>query len=427
MILVTLRGKLLIALALLTLALPARALIDGVAGTSFTLTARAGSIAIPDGTRPAMWGYARAGGAMQYPGPTLLATQGTTVTVTLVNTLPTSASIVFPGQTGVTARAVKGATALGVLTLEAGPGGTVQYAFAAREAGTYLYHSGTRPDVQIEMGLVGALIVRPAAGGAALAGRAYATPDSAFDVETLFLLTEMDPAIHQLAAAGKLAQADTTGYAPTAWFINGRCAPDTMAPTGAPWLPAQPYNCLPEMAPGMRLLLRVACPGRAAHPFHVEGNHATVIARDGRQLASGQGATLGAGSDLATPMFTIPTLPGGTVDAIFTWTGAGLGWDVYGHQPGDPKAPGELDADHGKPLPVLPPARAEAVYGEWYGGSPYLGVKTSAAGARNTDGSYTFVWGSATAKELTTNNISPGGMMTRLIVHPPGWREQGKE
>ena len=34
---------------------------------------------------------------------------------------------------------------------------------------------------------------------------------------------------------------------------------------------------------------------------------------------------------LAGPvLFTIPSAPGGTVDAIFEWTGKDLGWDMYG-------------------------------------------------------------------------------------------------
>jgi len=37
----------------------------------------------------------------------------------------------------------------------AGPAGTVTYRFVASQPGTYQYHSGTRPDLQLEMGLVG--------------------------------------------------------------------------------------------------------------------------------------------------------------------------------------------------------------------------------------------------------------------------------
>ena len=37
-------------------------------------------------------------------------------------------------------------------------------------------------------------------------------------------------------------------------------------------------------------------------------------------------------TSLAGPLlFTIPSVPGGTADAIFQWTGKDLGWDMYGH------------------------------------------------------------------------------------------------
>ena len=84
------------------------------------------------------------------------------------------------------------------------PGGTVRYQFTATEPGTYLYHSGTRPDLQVEMGLVGAIIVRPEGFDPMMpmGRKAYATMDSMYDEEYLFLLTEMDPLIHRLVERG---------------------------------------------------------------------------------------------------------------------------------------------------------------------------------------------------------------------------------
>jgi len=40
----------------------------------------------------------------------------------------------------------------------------VTYSFVATHPGTFVYESGTNPDVQVPMGLFGALIVRPTAG-----------------------------------------------------------------------------------------------------------------------------------------------------------------------------------------------------------------------------------------------------------------------
>ena len=50
----------------------------------------------------------------------------------------------------------------GLLTCEAAPGGTVTYTFTASAPGTHAYYSGTQGDLQIEMGLYGAIIVLPA-------------------------------------------------------------------------------------------------------------------------------------------------------------------------------------------------------------------------------------------------------------------------
>jgi len=315
----------------------ARAGIDGVAGSSFNLSASEGYISIADGGSIYSWGYST-GSSMQLPGPTLIVTQGQTVTVTLNNNLPAAAgntSIVFPGhQIIATDGGVPGA-----LIQEAAPGGSVEYTFIADKPGTYQYHSGTRPELQVEMGLFGALIVVPDAdsvttAGCALGQPAYGHPGTCFDREYLFLLSEIDIDVHQAAEqqAGGTAPIDVGPgpFHPEYWLLNGRAGPDTMAAAGTDLMPSQPYNSLPRMHPGERLLLRVVGGGRDLHPFHTHGNHARVLARDGRLLLSKTDPT-----KLAGPLlFTIPSEPGGTVDAVFEWTGKDLGWDIYGTSPG---------------------------------------------------------------------------------------------
>jgi len=240
-------------------------------------------------------------------------------------------SIVFPGH-NVTAT---GGVA-GLLTREAPPGGWVTYSFTAGEPGTYLYHSGTRPELQVEMGLIGALIVRPAAvpagGAAGTTADHYAYDDAAssFDREALLLLSEMDTRIHYLAELEGVDALDATDYLtnpfPQYWLINGRAAPDTLLDSFSLLLPTQPYGSLMLVKPGERLLVRVIGGGRLSHPLHLQGNHVAIIAREGRLLSTGPGA----GADLATSISTLLSAPGETVDAIFQWTGEGLGWDIYG-------------------------------------------------------------------------------------------------
>ena len=399
----------------------ALAAIDGVSGGPFNLTAAAGHISTPDGNSIYMWGYGL-NGAMQYPGPTLIVNQGASVTVNLTNSLSVPVSIVFPGQSNVSA--IGGVS--GLLAQEAPPnGGTVTYTFTASQPGTYIYYSGSQPELQIEMGLVGALIVRPSSSPAT---QAYNHVDSQFNREYLFLLSEMDPIIHENVEAGMMDLVDFTKYFPVYWFINGRAAPDTMAAADNPLLPTQPYNCMPMMHPGERVLMRMIGAGRDMHPFHTHGNHHKIIARDGRLLSSGTGA------DLAEMAFTTTVVPGSTSDAIFTWTGDKLGWDLYGHTgpngeigaactaAGVPMEPGEYEADHCKPFPVILPGQLELTFGQFYSGSPFLGALGSlppGEGGFNPTGGFFFMWHSHAEKEITNFDIFPGGMLTMMLVEHP--------
>jgi FtsP/CotA-like multicopper oxidase with cupredoxin domain len=210
--------------------------------------------------------------------------------------------------------------------------------------------------------------------------------------------------------------ATTEPYDPEYWFINGRCAPDTMGMPGTALLPHQPYNSVPQMYPGERLLMRVVGAGRQLHPFHHHGNHARILARDAYLMASG--AAL-----IGPTVFTITSVPGGTVDAIFEWTGKGLGWDIYGHAPGDAMRPNEWPPDHGKPLPVELPEGQNLTVGGFWSGSPFMGAAGSippGEGGLNPNAGFTYMWHSHAEREMVNNDIFPGGLMTMLVIHPPG-------
>jgi FtsP/CotA-like multicopper oxidase with cupredoxin domain len=179
----TLIGRLLPATAAAFCAMfsQAQAAAPGITGPTFNLTAQPAYISQPDGQMVYSWGYGCNGtptayapatitgatcSTMQIPGPTLIVTEGQTVTVNLTNGLPTAAgntSILFPGF-NVTASCASGTTgsdAAGLLTCEAKPGGAVTYTFTAGSPGTRAYYSGTQADLQVEMGLYGAIIVLP--------------------------------------------------------------------------------------------------------------------------------------------------------------------------------------------------------------------------------------------------------------------------
>jgi len=409
-------------LLLSVLASTSQAKIIGITGTTFNLTATTAHITTPDGDSVLMWGYAPDGGAMQYPGPTLIVNQGDVITINLTNNLPENVSIVFPGIEGV----VSTGGADGVITKEAVPGGgTASYTFTATNAGTYFYHSGTNQDLHDEMGLVGALIVRPAGA----ANQAYGHADSAYSYEYLMFETDMDPSIHHKVEFGQ--PVNMTDRHPVLWFLNGRNAPDTFSPDNASWLPNQPYGGLVRVTPGHKALLRFVGGGHDLHPFHTHGNDFTLIARDGRLLESAPGA----GADLSFKDYTLRTVPGSTYDALWEWTGEKLGWDVFGTDTahmnlgcndgnGDlyDDVTKEYCPDHGKAFPVVLPELQDLAFGGFWSGSPFLGAFGAlppGEGGLNLNGGMFYMWHSHTEREIINNDIYPGGMLTMMIVEPP--------
>src|SRR2546430_8679300 len=386
-----------------------------------------------------------------------------------------------------------------MLPLLAAPAGSVTYTFTASSPGTRAYYSGTQGDLQVEMGLYGAIIVLPASvpavctnglpttnpgGNAAarttwgesdfrLAAAAYDHPDTCYDREYLFQFSEMDPNVHIQALAQVTACAapgaalgchlnvPTEPYHPVYFMINGRSMPDDMDSNYAAQYPHQPYNGNPHMHPGELTLLRIIGQGRWQHPFHEHGNHVRVLARDGNLLLSETDTT-----KLAGPLlFTTTTTPGQAMDGIFVWTGKGLNWDVFGHtndplKPtaaatctpdangyhNDPTAPNyyEWCSDHNKALeskpfgnvgsggPVTLPDPGIVANGPWYGGSPYLGPNATTRAVGSTpippsgtvansptdEAGFAFMWHSHNEREITTNNIFPGGMLMMMLVDP---------
>ena len=535
----------------LSLAPAAFAAAPGISGTgtvgTFSLTAQDAYLNQPDGNAVYSWGYGCVAGtsptfvpaaafaftpacnSMQVPGPTMVVAEGSTVIVNLTNNLPTAAgntSLLFPGfnvTSSCTAATPTGTQ--GLLTCEAAPGSTVTYTFTASSPGTHAYHSGTQGDLQIEMGLYGAIIVLPAVVPAncnttvtnlygktdygttahiagfpeqdfRLAHAAYDHPKSCYDREYLFQWAEMDPRIHKQALAEVQAKAGCTAggigcsldvqtepYHPAYFLINGRSMPDLMDPNYASEYPHQPYNGNPHMHPGELTLIRTIGQGRWQHPFHEHANHVRILARDGNLILSPTNPT----SSLAgVLMFNTDTTPGEAFDGIFYFTGRGLNWDPYAHHaplpgttagtaasdptgdaqatlPCTPDANGyntgnpaalnyyEWCQDHNKPVQVAPfgdvaqggpatlPDPNVLTNGQWYGGSPYLGPDASLRGNMPTCDSTTnagctpllpsntqanpasergwaFMWHSHNEREITTNNVFPGGMLMMMLV-----------
>jgi FtsP/CotA-like multicopper oxidase with cupredoxin domain len=505
--------------AVASLAATAHAAAPGISGGTgtpvFNLTAQPAYLNQPDGSSVYSWGYgcqstwsptflpatiaSPSSGCplMQVPGPTMIVTEGDVVTVNLSNGLPTAAgntSILFPGFTVQATGGVQG-----LLAQEAAPAGTVTYTFTASSPGTHSYYSGTQGDLQIEMGLYGAVLVLPKSNdhniGSCtplgqipahyapeadfrLAPAAYNHAKACYDREYLFQFAEMDGNIHNKAlqqvsdpvrvaacatgasTPGCSLEVPTEPYHPNFFMINGRSMPDDMDANYEVEYPHQPYNGNPHLHPGEQVLLRIIGQGRWQHPFHEHANHVRILGRDGNLILSQSNA-----GDLAGPaLFTTTTTPGQTMDGIFYFTGRGLNWDMYGHNPKssdtlatlpcDPDLNGynthttalnyyEWCADHNKPLeanplgdiagggPITLPNPNILTNGAWYGGTPYLGpdatTRSGGPGLDNMQPSnaqanpanergWAYMWHSHNEREITTNNVFPGGMMMMLLV-----------
>ena len=365
-------------------------------GPTFNMQATQGFIDTPDGNSVYMWGFAMDPGTFQMPGPVLCVNEGDTVTINLTNNLTEPVSIVFPGQAGVTAT---GGSAGLLATEAAASGGTVSYSFTASQPGTFLYESGTAVHKQVQMGLAGALVVRPALG----ANYAYNDPTTQFDPdrEYLLLFHEIDPLLHQAMEFG-LPYNVTTRH-DRYWTINGRGAVDTLLDNNVFWMPYQPYSSLVQIEAGAALpaLIRYLNAGTVNHPFHPHGNTMQVVGRDGRALGAA-----------ALENFTTTIGAGQTFDLLFRWDNVEA-WDP-----------------NTNPLPTSPdfpfPNLGNLVFKDdltYYSGDEYLGYQGElpvGVTSFNECGEFYFPWHSHALNEIQNFDEGFGGMLTLVRVDPPG-------
>lgn len=230
---------------------------------AITLCAQPFTKIVASGVNVPMWGYsAGACGNPSAPGPMVTVPAGdTTLQVTLINNLTVPTSIVLSAQAlptaidGVagspTTSPVMAADVVGPtctpdaaalttdanhplncrvrsFTGETAPGTTRVYEFTNLRPGTYLYQSGTHPQVQVQMGL---------------AGMARIYPNTALGVtsDVPVVLTEIDVAMHQRIASTlgsanpaswKAGGNSTFNYAPGYFLVNGRVFGGINATTG---------------------------------------------------------------------------------------------------------------------------------------------------------------------------------------------------
>lgn len=271
------------------------------------LVAKPLDMTMPDSTVVPMWGLAvdadgdlstDDGEAASVPGPPIDLEGDADLTIHLRNDLGSPVSIVIPGQempvsgcaatptwTDGTAGPRGGDASKRVRSFgcEASPGGTQTYAWTAATSnplkpGSYVYHSGTHPQVQVQMGLYGALRAKPASG--------VAYPGVTFDREVDLLFSEVDPALHAAidAEAGgggvSIPRATSTlSYHPRYFLINGEAQE---APGGA-------LTCLAPaggaLAADEVVLLRLMNAGLKEHAPMLLGGRWTLVGDGGNPVA----------------------------------------------------------------------------------------------------------------------------------------------
>ena len=309
-------------------------------GATYTLRAAATTLLLPDGvTQVPMWGFAlysydlgagpvAGDDVVRVPGPRLTVPAGQGLTVNIINQLPEPVSIVIPGQAlplelGATAPSVARnpdgrirsfvhetpAAVPGVL------GPAKAYIWPTIEPGTYLYHSGSHPAVQVQMGLYGAA-TKNAVEATATDPRGSLRRSALRRRGAADLQRDRPGAAHgrreRTPDLGTSLPGSTLDYQPKYFLVNGVVADSTVAAA--------------TVAPANRLLLRFVNAGLKEHAPQVLGSYVSAVAEDGKPYPYARQHT-----------------------SLLLAAGQGPGRD-----PG-PRCPGELPDLRRKILPVEPP------------------------------------------------------------------------
>jgi hypothetical protein len=337
--------------------------------------------------------------AAALPFPTVNASEGDTLIVHLQNNLPPAGtpiyvappamiapvvytepvSLIIPGQRGALVPTWTDGTTgnrssvtqrVRSFTRETAQGTSQSYTFGPLTAGTYLFHSGTHPAVQVQMGLYGVLVVQPAA-----AGRAYADPSSAFDSQTTFLFSEIDPVLHTAIGSGQFGAApvsanpaDPDALLPETWLTSTiTYAPKYFLVNGKPYTAGSP--ALPVGGTNRRVLLRFLNAGLDTKVPVLLGHYLSLIAEDGHfYSASGYTGTppnLVAGTCPAPrPQYNVLLPAGKTADAILVTPNMPATIPLFdrrlnltnnGAGPGGLQAVLTTSSTGGSPMPPAPP------------------------------------------------------------------------
>jgi VCBS repeat-containing protein len=282
----------------LVLALAAGAAVLSVPGPAFAVTyylkATTFTLADPNGgTGIPMWGYALCQDSLftncapsaTAPGPALtVPANDTELKISLSNDLTVPTSLVINGlikpmtpvwDGGETGNRPSATARVRSFDAEASAGGgTVDYTWSNVKPGTYLYQSGTQPQVQVQMGLYGAMTKNQTEAVTGTPALAYTGVP--YDNQATLLYSEIDPALHAAVDTGTYGTTpgltSTFNYAPKYFLINGQPYPNA-------------NSVVSPVGNTGRTLLRLLNAGLTTHVPMLQGNFWTPVAEDGKPYA----------------------------------------------------------------------------------------------------------------------------------------------
>ncbi len=291
--------------AAITAAIPVRtAYTLNSCASPCTLYATTGTIALPGITNPITFlGYSTspAAGSATLPGPTIVGTASSPVSVTLVNNLPNSA---LTGLSFPTLSSQPESTGLATA-------GTKAYTFTPKAPGTSLYEASllvAGGKQQVAMGMYGAIVIRPADASKS----AYGTGTSSdYNNEAVLVFSELDSNMFTQTSY------DFHNYKPNYWLVNGK-----------------PYSATTSViagSPNAKVLLHYLNAGSLNHSIGSLGlSQTSVIGVDGKALKYSYkmvAETVPAGSSLDV-LGTVPSTA--TIGSLYPVYNAGNHLDDNG-------------------------------------------------------------------------------------------------
>ncbi|RMF42911.1 MAG: hypothetical protein D6751_11300 [Deltaproteobacteria bacterium] len=219
---------------------------------SFNLCAGEATVTMPDGRSVPVYGFALGGAtggvcdnAISVPGPELRDNVGGALSITLTNTLSVPVSIMIPALTPAAAdvtptwvdssgavlaqnsqfRPANDDARARSFVKEVDPGTSATFDWPSPRNGTFLYQSGTHPQVQVPMGLYGALIYEPTAG-TAYANIGNDNRTVTYDDDAVLVFSEIDADLNDAVASGNYgpgqAMTSTIDFEADYYLVNGQ-------------------------------------------------------------------------------------------------------------------------------------------------------------------------------------------------------------